>query len=693
MSQGALLNDVVKSMNNSFLIGGGPVSVQIEAMDWANNPLGPLDQWPSSLQHSLNLCLNSPFPMLICWGPELIMLYNQHYTDFLKDPYNALGQPAREVWGEIWETIGPLLEGVKAKGEAILLEDQLFLLEKEGSKKERYFTFSYSPLRDQGDVTGVLTIVHETTEKVVSGRLMKLEQERTERIFSQAPAAVCVLSGPDLVIEKFNQHYQQLFPGRMLLGKPLIEALPEIKDTPIHQMLLEVFRDGKTYEGIETLVPLSRSGTGPLEDLYFNFLCQANLDVDGHIDGVIIFSFEVTDFVNAREKAVKLALQVEQHAKVFDVTLTAIKDMVYTFDTGGRFTYSNYPLLELLGITLDQIIGKNFHDLPYTFELATRLQSQIAEVVRTKKPITDQTIFTSPSGKMGYFEYIFTPVFDDAGQVVLVAGSTRDISEHKRSQEAIRVKNEELTHLNNQLMRVNSDLDNFIYTASHDLKSPISNIEGLVHALKEFLSVQTPECPRVDQLLTMIQDSIDRFNRTINDLSDIIKLQRLNDEEASPVDLEDIIEGIQMDLSFLMQDAGGQVKMGLNGIRYINFSPKNLRSIFYNLIANSLKYRAPDRDPIIEIIGGESPEFIVITVRDNGLGMDLSQGPSIFGMFRRLHNHVDGTGIGLYIVKKIMDNSDGRIEVESEVGVGSTFKLYFKRPQNEGAVAAVHGLT
>src|SRR5690606_19344733 len=148
------------------------------------------------------------------------------------------------------------------------------------------------------------------------------------------------------VLERFNENYQQLFLGRDLKGKPLVEALPELADTPIHQLLLDVYRNGKTYEGIEILVPLSRSGGGPLEDLYFNFICQARLDVDGNIDGIIVFSFEVTDFVYARDKAEKLALQVEQHAKVFDVTLTAIQDMVYTFDTNGRFTYSNYPLLE-----------------------------------------------------------------------------------------------------------------------------------------------------------------------------------------------------------------------------------------------------------------------------------------------------------------------------------------------------------
>jgi PAS domain S-box-containing protein len=669
-------------MGHFFLSGGGSISEQIEAIDWENNLLGPMENWPESLKSSLNLCLNSPFPMLICWGPEMIMLYNKNYTDFLNDPYAALGSSAKETWKDIWDIIGPMLEGVRSTGKSLLLNDQLFFLEKNGVRKERYFTFSYSPLRDKEKLIGVLTIVHETTEKVLYERLTKLEQERMQRLLSQAPAAVCILDGPDLVFERFNENYQQLFPGRDLLGKSVLDALPEIKGEPIHEILVDVYQTGKTFEGRELLVPLSRSEGGPVEDLYFNFIYQARLNVQKEIDGVIVFAYEVTEFVKARETAEKLNLQVEQHAKIFDVTLTAIQDMVYTFDTDGRFTYSNYPLLGLLGITLDQIIGKNFHDLPYPQELASRLQSQISAVIETGQPVTDDTLFTSPNGKVGYYEYIFTPVFDGEGKVVLVAGSTRDISERKRSEEAIRIKNEELTHLNNQLMRVNSDLDNFIYTASHDLKSPISNIEGLVNALEEFLSAQTTEHPRVDQLLAMIQASIERFNRTINDLSDITKVQRLNDEEASPVNLEEIIEGIQMDLSFLIQDSKGQVRLALNGIKFISFPPKNLRSIFYNLIGNSLKYRAPDKDPIIEITGEENPEFIVITVKDNGMGMDLTQGPSIFGMFQRLHNHVDGTGIGLYIVKRIMDNSEGKIEVESEVGVGSIFKLYFKQSAN-----------
>lgn len=185
----------------------------------------------------------------------------------------------------------------------------------------------------------------------------------------------------------------------------------------------------------------------------------------------------------------------------------------------------------MLGISLEGIIGKTFHDLPYPPALAHTLQSQILQVIDTGIPIKDDTEFTSLLGNIGYYEYIFTPVFDNEGKVVLVAGSTRDITEHKKSEQAIKIKNEELTHLNDQLMRVNSDLDNFVYSASHDLKTPISNIEGLVNTLGEFLPTDGLENPAVGDLLEMIKGSIERFNRTIHDLSDITKLQRLHEEQ------------------------------------------------------------------------------------------------------------------------------------------------------------------
>lgn len=668
-------------MSNFFLQGGGKVSEEIQAFDWHNSPLGSIADWSPFLKNSLNICLNSAFPVFVGWGPQLIMFYNQAYANLLdgKDNYQGLGKPVKEFWADIWDIIGPLLESVMESGKAVELQDYLFSLRRNGLMEDRYFNFSFSPIYMEEGIGGVMNMAIETTDKVLNARRLQMEHSRMENFIKHVPAAVCVLGGPELIFEFVNSVYQKLFPGRDLIGKSVVEALPEIYNTSIHHILQEVYRTGNTFEGKELLIPLSRFDGAPLEDLYFNFIYQARYNTHFQVDGIEVFAFEVTDLVRSRQSAEQLSLKLEQQTKIFDLTLSAIKDFVYTFDTEGRFTYSNKALLELLEIDLEEIVGKNFYDLPYPEDLATTLQAQIAQVVESGKQITKETPFTNPSGKTGHYEYIFVPIFDQDGKVALVAGSTREISERIKQEQSIKYNNEELVHVNNELVRVNSDLDNFIYAASHDLKTPISNIEGLIIALTKHLSPESRENPFIVQLLQMINGSIERFNKTIQDLTEISKLERINEDEEKFIHLASLVDDIKLDFSWIIQESNAKIQVDLSEIEEFRFSSKNLRSIFYNLISNSLKYRSPDRNPIIKIGGKKDLNFHIITVEDNGLGMDLAQKDFVFGMFKRLHNHVEGSGIGLFIVKKIMDQVGGKIKVESKVGEGSTFTLYFKK--------------
>ncbi len=130
--------------------------------------------------------------------------------------------------------------------------------------------------------------------------------------------------------------------------------------------------------------------------------------------------------------------QLEQQSRIFNMVLSSISDFAYIFDRDGRFLYSNPSLLDLLGIRLEEIIGKNFFDLNYPKDLAARLQKQIQQVFETKEIIKDETPFTSPTDKSGFYEYIFTPVFASNGTVESVAGSTRDITERKQVEESVR---------------------------------------------------------------------------------------------------------------------------------------------------------------------------------------------------------------------------------------------------------------
>jgi signal transduction histidine kinase/serine phosphatase RsbU (regulator of sigma subunit) len=166
-----------------FLAGGGEMGAAIRALDWSRTPVGPLESWPPELRTAVDVCLSSRFPILIWWGPELVKIYNDDYARILgaKHPA-ALGRPGREVWPEIWDIIGPMLESVLERGKATWSDDQLLLLSRRGYEEECYFTFSYSPIHDdRGGVGGVFCAVHETTERVLGERRMQTLARLAER--------------------------------------------------------------------------------------------------------------------------------------------------------------------------------------------------------------------------------------------------------------------------------------------------------------------------------------------------------------------------------------------------------------------------------------------------------------------------------------------------------------------------------
>src|SRR5690349_3777352 len=160
------------SHSPGFLAGGGDMGALMRAHDWERTPLGAPHDWPSTLKTAVSICLGSEFPMLIWWGPELLMLYNDGYRPMLGDKHPAsLGSPGRVVWSEIWDVIGPMLDRVMPGGESTWSENQLLLMRRKGYLEETYFTFSYSPIHDdRGEVAGVFTAVTETTEQVLGTR-------------------------------------------------------------------------------------------------------------------------------------------------------------------------------------------------------------------------------------------------------------------------------------------------------------------------------------------------------------------------------------------------------------------------------------------------------------------------------------------------------------------------------------------
>ncbi len=252
--------------------------------------------------------------------------------------------------------------------------------------------------------------------------------------------------------------------------------------------------------------------------------------------------------------------------------------------------------------------------------------------------------------------------------------------ELQAANEEIMASNEELLLTNQQLRHINADLDNFIYTASHDLRAPISNIEGLMHAMLRNLTPEISHSPLFEKLFGLVTDSIERFKRTIDELTQISKIQREgNGADVEQVALSRIIQEVQLDLGDQIAEAVARFEVNLQHCQSVQFSTKNARSIVYNLLSNALKYRSAKRPLLIRISCQQQGDYLVLSVQDNGLGMSHADTSKIFGMFKRLHDHVEGSGIGLYIVKKIIENAGGKIEVESQPDQGSTFRLYFRQ--------------
>ncbi|WP_207435229.1 sensor histidine kinase [Sabulibacter ruber] len=242
-----------------------------------------------------------------------------------------------------------------------------------------------------------------------------------------------------------------------------------------------------------------------------------------------------------------------------------------------------------------------------------------------------------------------------------------------------------LISTNYELIKKNADLDDFVYYASRDLKGPVLNVAGLVEAIREELPTDNPE---LGQLFAHLDDSVARINRKLNNLAEVSRIQKpISEEQLGMVSLTEVLDQVKESLREPLQDSGALLRADFTAMPEIYFSRDNLISLLNNLISNSIKYREPQRPLHIFLSSELQDRYAVLKVQDNGIGMDLNRyGQQLFSLFRRFHDHVEGSGIGLYIIKRIMDNNNGKIEVQSVLGEGTTFLLYFvHHEQHTGA--------
>jgi signal transduction histidine kinase len=702
-----------------FLSGGGEMGELMRVYDWDSHPLGNPDDWPTSLKNSIQLILNAAFPMFLWWSNDLYMFHNDSYIPALGEKHpEALGSSARVMWAEIWESLwgqlGGSIDSILVQGKHFYAEDLPLALKRKGFLEETFWTFSYSPAyTDEGNIGGMFCSCYESTKKV-------LGQRRLKTIKDVAAVTVQSRTLPDVwdklveVLKEnerdlaFSMYYALDGDGKTAILKLNSHNLGEVFalssinldddggsckwpfnrviDQKQHVLLQRFSETNFTFnciwgDSVEQVVvlPVLRSGQDILngffvvglspklefDDDYLSFL---NLLV-GQIN-LAIANIQLLD----KEKELLYKTE-EERRKLFKVLMQApipvciLRGREHVFELINTRYQRLFGTRELVGkpirVALPEIEGQGIYE-------------SLDNVYQTGKAYIGQEIKIRYSQDEGsplndaYFTFIYEAYRDDNNEISGIMVLCYDVTAQVLAKQNLSKYNAELALKNKELIKVNSDLDNFIYTASHDLKAPVSNLEGLFNTLFEEIELNED----VTFLKSLIEKSFVRFKNTILDLTEISKAQKDSLEDVELVSVSKLIDEVKEGIKDQIEKHEGEVIENLN-VKEIRFSRKNLRSILYNILSNGIKYSKPDLQPILKVSTDHEGDYIVLSISDNGLGIPDGNLDKIFQMFKRLHDHVEGTGVGLYIVKRIIENVGGKIEVFSKVDEGSTFKIYF----------------
>ncbi|GAB2857346.1 PAS domain-containing sensor histidine kinase [Hymenobacter ruber] len=252
----------------------------------------------------------------------------------------------------------------------------------------------------------------------------------------------------------------------------------------------------------------------------------------------------------------------------------------------------------------------------------------------------------------------------------------KNLADEQRQQLA--KANEELRAKNEQLTRTNQDLDNFVYTASHDLKEPLNNMTGLFAELQRTATFHDPEAAEV---VALFEQALQQVLATIEGLAKVVQLERqalpvpTDSVELAPL-LNEVVRSLQAQHAGLEQ----AFQIDVQPAPTVHMSGPSVRSILYNLLSNAVRYAAPGRPLRVQVSSALVNGAPVLTVTDNGRGIDMARhGQELFQLFRRFHPEVPGTGLGLYLVKRLVHQAGGRIEAQSIVNQGAVFQIHWPR--------------
>ncbi|HEY6974936.1 MAG TPA: ATP-binding protein, partial [Chitinophagaceae bacterium] len=340
---------------------------------------------------------------------------------------------------------------------------------------------------------------------------------------------------------------------------------------------------------------------------------------------------------------------------------------------------------KIKGYKTDEIIGKNFRVF-YTEEDRQnhRPEKLLKQAVDTGRA-TDEGWRVRKDGTRFWGSIVITALHDENNNIIGFSKVTRDRTEQKMAEEKLKKYAEELEQKNEELIKTNKDLESFNYVASHDLQEPLHKIQIFSDSILSNESKNLSE--RGSEYFNRIFNAANRMQQLIEDLLAFSRATPSN-AEFEDSDLNTLLNEVLAAMHFSIEESHAVIESESLPVAHI--IPFQFRQVLQNLISNSIKYSKAGSPPYIKISakkfttknnrGGLRPNYtyLVLTIEDEGIGFDQECAEKIFELFQRLHtkDEYPGTGIGLAIVKKIIQNHHGIIRAKSSPGNGATFEIY-----------------
>jgi len=342
---------------------------------------------------------------------------------------------------------------------------------------------------------------------------------------------------------------------------------------------------------------------------------------------------------------------------------------IFFKDEQSRFLRINKTCAIKFGLSKpEEAIGKTDFDF-FEDEHARVAMDDEKEILKTGRPIIDKEekeVFSDENQSIRWTSTSKFPMYNSEGEIIGTFGITKDITEKKNQQDELKETIDIISHQN-------SRFQNFAHIVSHNLRNHAGNITMILSLIETADSEE-----ELQDFMDYLGTASDRLNETIQDLNNIVDAQYNTNLEFKQLNLFKNLQNVKDILSSEIMIHNVEFIESVPRDLEIEYNPAYLESILLNLISNAIKYSHPDRKPEIEVTVNQDNSGTILTISDNGIGLDLEKyGNDLFGMYKTFHSNKNSKGIGLYITKNQVESLGGRVEVESEPGEGSTFTIFF----------------